>query len=210
MCDKYHESQGGAGGNSGAPALQEAHGVDVLRAAVSSARAGRGRMLLVSGPAGIGKTRRLKAAADVARPSMVRLVARGTELERDMPFSAPLQLLEATVRRSPELLSGAAGMSRRLFSQCRRRDVRRVRRPAPAHPQPLPARGRPGGPAAAGSAGGRRARARCAVVALPGVPRTSARRSAGGPGRCSASVAPGGRGASARELTRTPGAMSCG
>jgi DNA-binding CsgD family transcriptional regulator len=72
-------------------------------------------MLLVSGPAGIGKTRLLKTAAEVARPSLVRLVARGTELERDMPFGALLQLLEATVRRSPELLDGAAGMSRRLF-----------------------------------------------------------------------------------------------
>ncbi len=70
----------------------------------------------MSGPAGIGKTHLLKAAADVARPSLVRLVARGTELERDMPFGALLQLLEGQVRRSPELLSGAAGMSRRLFS----------------------------------------------------------------------------------------------
>jgi DNA-binding CsgD family transcriptional regulator len=90
-------------------------GEDVLRAAVSSARAGRGRTLLVSGPAGIGKTHLLKAAADMARPNLVRLVARGTELERDLPFGALLQLLEAPVRQSPELLSGAAGLSRRLF-----------------------------------------------------------------------------------------------
>jgi DNA-binding CsgD family transcriptional regulator len=71
--------------------------------------------MLVSGPAGIGKTHMLKAAADVARPGLVRLVARGAELEREMPFGAPLQLLEGPVRRSPALLSGAAGMSRRLF-----------------------------------------------------------------------------------------------
>jgi DNA-binding CsgD family transcriptional regulator len=71
--------------------------------------------VLVSGPAGIGKTHLLKAAADVARPSLVRLVARGTELERELPFGALLQLLEAPVRQSPELLTGAAGMSRRLF-----------------------------------------------------------------------------------------------
>jgi len=103
------------GRNNRALALPESDGVDVLRAAAGSARAGRGRTLLVSGPAGIGKTHLLKAAADVARPDLVRLVARGTELERDMPFGALLQLLEAPVRRSPELLSGAAGMSRRLF-----------------------------------------------------------------------------------------------
>lgn len=72
-------------------------------------------MLLVSGPAGIGKTHLLKTASDLAHPSLVRLLARGTELEREMPFGAVLQLLEAPVRRSPELLSGAAGMSRRLF-----------------------------------------------------------------------------------------------
>lgn len=82
---------------------------------MSSAQAGRGRTLLVSGPAGIGKTHMLRAAADIARPGLVRLVARGTELERDLPFGALLQLLEAPVRQSPELLSGAAGMSRRLF-----------------------------------------------------------------------------------------------
>ncbi len=89
--------------------------MDILRAAVSGARAGRGRTVLVSGPAGIGKTHLLKAAAEIARPSLVRLVARGTELECDMPFGAVLQLLEASVRRSPDLLIGAAGMSRRLF-----------------------------------------------------------------------------------------------
>jgi DNA-binding CsgD family transcriptional regulator len=71
--------------------------------------------VIVSGPAGIGKTHLLKAAGGVARPDLVRLVARGNELERELPFGAVLQLLEAPVRRSPELLSGAAGMSRRLF-----------------------------------------------------------------------------------------------
>jgi len=72
-------------------------------------------MLLVAGPAGIGKTHLLRAAAESARPSLVRLFARGTELERELPFGAALQLLEAPVRQSPELLSGAAGVSRRLF-----------------------------------------------------------------------------------------------
>jgi DNA-binding CsgD family transcriptional regulator len=73
-------------------------------------------MLLVSGPTGIGKTHLLQAAAESARPGLARLFARGTELERDMPFGAALQLLEAPVRQSPELLSGAAEMSRRLFA----------------------------------------------------------------------------------------------
>jgi DNA-binding CsgD family transcriptional regulator len=72
-------------------------------------------MLLISGPAGIGKTHVLLAAAGSARPGLVRLFARGTELEREMPFGAALQLLEAPVRQSPELLDGAAGMSRQLF-----------------------------------------------------------------------------------------------
>ncbi len=73
-------------------------------------------MLLVSGPAGIGKTHLLRATAASARPDLIRLFARGTELERELPFGAVLQLLEAPVRQSPELLTGAAGMSRRLFS----------------------------------------------------------------------------------------------
>lgn len=70
----------------------------------------------MSGPAGIGKTHLLQGAAEAARPGLVRLFARGTELEREMPFGAVLQLLEAPVRQSPELLDGAAGMSRRLFA----------------------------------------------------------------------------------------------
>lgn len=69
----------------------------------------------MSGPAGIGKTHLLQAAAGFARSGLVRLFAHGTELERDMPFGAALQL-QAPVRQSPELLDGAAGMSRRLFA----------------------------------------------------------------------------------------------
>ncbi|HWB70370.1 MAG TPA: AAA family ATPase, partial [Solirubrobacterales bacterium] len=95
------------GGDSQALALQAPDSGDVLRTAVGSAQAGRGRMLLISGPAGIGKTHLLKAAADLARPNLVRLLARGTELEREMPFGALLQLREAQVRQSPDLLSGA-------------------------------------------------------------------------------------------------------
>lgn len=91
-------------------------GIGVLRAAVSDARAGRGRALLASGPAGIGKSLLIEAAASLARGNLLPLIARGAELERELPFGGVLQLLEAPVRRAPDLLTGSAGAARRLFS----------------------------------------------------------------------------------------------
>ena len=62
------------GGHSRALAPQESNqDVDVLRAAMGRARAGRGAAVLVSGPAGIGKTHLLRAAAVLARGNLVSL-----------------------------------------------------------------------------------------------------------------------------------------
>jgi AAA ATPase domain len=103
-------------GSSQAAAPQESDaGVDVLRGAVLSAAAGRGSVVLVRGPAGIGKSRLLNAAAALARPVLTLLVACGTELERELPFGAVLQLLEERVRRPPDVLSGPAGVAKPLF-----------------------------------------------------------------------------------------------
>ena len=82
------------------------------------ARAGRGgSVLVVEGPAGIGKTRLSRAArqeADVRGFSA--LAARGTELEREYPFGVVRQLFEGTVRSASAeeragLLDGAAALA---------------------------------------------------------------------------------------------------
>ena len=59
------------------------------------AREGEGRLVLLEGPAGIGKTRLLQAARDSAQEAGMRvLTARATELERDFPFALVRQLFE--------------------------------------------------------------------------------------------------------------------
>ena len=84
-----------------------------IEAAVDGACAGEGAVVLVEGPAGIGKTALLREAVRIAGGRMEALAARATQLERDFPFGAVRQLLEPPLRTAPEerrasLLDGAA------------------------------------------------------------------------------------------------------
>ncbi|HEX8083474.1 MAG TPA: AAA family ATPase [Solirubrobacteraceae bacterium] len=84
---------------------RELRRLDVL---VAEACGGRGQMVLVEGPPGIGKTRLLEAARERARErGMVVLTARASELDRDFPFGVVRQLFEREAS-SLELLRGAA------------------------------------------------------------------------------------------------------
>ena len=84
---------------------------DVIAAAV---RARAGGMLLIEGPAGIGKTSLLEAAARIATGSGASVMrARGGELERSFSFGVVRQLLETPVSaldpaERARVLSGAA------------------------------------------------------------------------------------------------------
>jgi hypothetical protein len=83
----------------------------VLAAAADRAAAGAGQVLLVEGPAGIGKTALADAArAFAARAGLTPLRARGTELERAFGFGVVRQLLEATVHgtAATSVFTGAA------------------------------------------------------------------------------------------------------
>ena len=83
--------------------------------------AGAGSLLLVEGPAGIGKTRLIVAAGRHGRElGLTTLSARGSELERDFAYGLVRQLFEAPlVAASPperaEILSSAAGRAAPLF-----------------------------------------------------------------------------------------------
>src|SRR3954468_508031 len=78
---------------------------------------GRGRLVLIEGPPGIGKTRLLDALRGRARERGAAVVsARASELDRDFPFGVVRQLFEPVVARErAELLDGAAARAQRLF-----------------------------------------------------------------------------------------------
>jgi len=90
--------------------------------------AGGGSLLLVEGPAGIGKTRLVAAAGRHGRElGLTTLSARGSELERDFAYGLVRQLFEAALVAAPpperaELLAGAAGHVARLFGLAVARD----------------------------------------------------------------------------------------
>ena len=93
-----------------------------LAATLDAARAGEGRLVLVEGSAGIGKTRLLsEARALAAAEEFEVLTARGGELEGQFAFGIVRQLFEAPLAAAnPEmradLLAGAAGLSASLFA----------------------------------------------------------------------------------------------
>lgn len=80
-----------------------------------------GRLLVIEGPPGIGKTVLVGEAKELARDAGLQLLsARGSELERSFSYGVVLQLFEALVASKPppkraELLSGAAALAAPLF-----------------------------------------------------------------------------------------------
>ena len=99
--------------------------VDALRRPLEAARRGEGGAALVEGPAGIGKSRLLDAAAASADDFVV-LRARASELEREFPFGVVATAVRvAAVRRepggAPGLLAGAGGLAERVLAPWRRR-----------------------------------------------------------------------------------------
>jgi DNA-binding CsgD family transcriptional regulator len=92
-----------------------------IESALAEARTGRGRFLVIEGPAGIGKTALLAAARTAAAEGGMRVLrARGTELERDFAFGVVRQLFEPALVEASELeradlLQGAAGVAAGLL-----------------------------------------------------------------------------------------------
>jgi DNA-binding CsgD family transcriptional regulator len=86
-----------------------------LVSALDAARAGAGCVLLIEGPAGIGKTALAYAARRRAAEDGMRVLhGRGTELEREYPLGVVRQCLEPVVRRAADrarLLHGAAQLA---------------------------------------------------------------------------------------------------
>src|ERR1700749_3624996 len=92
--------------------------LDLLKQSVRPAADGEGQLVLIDGPAGIGKTQLLAEARRRAAGSMTVLWARASELERDYPFGVVRQLFESVVAdpgQRPAALAGAAQAARPVF-----------------------------------------------------------------------------------------------
>ena len=82
--------------------------LDAIQTAVATVTGGRGRILALEGPAGIGKSALLRAAEALARDAgLLALTARGTELEQEFGFGVARQLFEPAAS-VPHDFEGAA------------------------------------------------------------------------------------------------------
>ena len=92
-----------------------------MTAAIDEVRDGRGQLLVVQAPAGLGKTSLLTAARRTAGDNAVRvLTARGSELESSFPFGVVRQLFESCLHGASDdersrWLAGAAELAAAMF-----------------------------------------------------------------------------------------------
>jgi hypothetical protein len=97
--------------------LERERELAALAAAITAATGGTAGLVLVEGPAGIGKSRLLGEARMLAEErEMGVLSARGGELELDFPFGIVWQLFESQLVDESErsrLLAGAASAAAR-------------------------------------------------------------------------------------------------
>ena len=99
--------------------LERDRELESLRSVLQDAAGGGGRLALVEGPAGIGKSRLLAELRRAAQEDDVRvLTARGSELEREFPFGVVRQLFEPPLtdgEARERWLAGAAAPARAIF-----------------------------------------------------------------------------------------------
>src|SRR2546423_4903775 len=90
-----------------------------LAAALGSATRGQGRLVVVEGAAGMGKSALLRSTLESASNSGVTtLRGRGSQLESEFPFGLALQLLEPAVSSADTeaVFAGAAALARPLLT----------------------------------------------------------------------------------------------
>ena len=101
--------------------LERSEEVGRIEEALERGRTGSGSLVVIEGPAGIGKTALLTAAGAVAQAKGMRLLrSRGAQLEREFAFGVVRQLLEpllaeADDARRAEYLDGAASAAASLL-----------------------------------------------------------------------------------------------
>jgi DNA-binding CsgD family transcriptional regulator len=98
--------------------LERERELEALREGLDRSSAGEGTLVVVEGPAGVGKTVLTRAARELAeRTSALALEARGSELEQPFGFGVVRQLLEPVAMQAGRagLFAGAAAQAARLF-----------------------------------------------------------------------------------------------
>lgn len=89
--------------------LERSEELELLASAIDGVRAGSGRLVVVEGEAGIGKTALLAAARESASGAGVAVyAARGAELERDFGFGVVRQLFERRIEETAAFEGPAA------------------------------------------------------------------------------------------------------
>jgi len=90
-----------------------------IEGALARARDGRGTLILVEGPAGVGKTALLAEARAIAQSAGMQILrSRGAELEREFAFGVVRQLFEPALRGLGDaegLFQGPAGVAASLL-----------------------------------------------------------------------------------------------
>jgi DNA-binding NarL/FixJ family response regulator len=108
-------------GGTTTPLLERESQIAAVQALVEAARSGGGRLIVIEGTAGIGKTRMLAEVRAIANGAGMRvLAARGGEFEAEFAYGIVRQLFEpllTSVSRDlrEELLSGPAALIEPLF-----------------------------------------------------------------------------------------------
>jgi DNA-binding CsgD family transcriptional regulator len=103
--------------------LERERELELLDRCLADAQRARGRLVVVDGPAGIGKTSLLRAATEQARGrGLTVLAARGAPLEQNFSYGAVRQLFEPLSLRGgrpadDDILIGAATLALRALGQ---------------------------------------------------------------------------------------------
>ena len=106
---------------TGRPLLDREAESEVLQGLLAAAAAGRGGVVVIEGPAGIGKTALVRHHAQAAADQGLRVLrATGSELETGFPFGVARQLLERSLEigtelERAELLAGPAVLAAQLL-----------------------------------------------------------------------------------------------
>jgi AAA ATPase domain len=122
-------------GTDEGPLLEGDRELGQIRGRLQRALESQGGVLLVEGPAGIGKTAMLMAARDAGKGQGFRVLrARGAQLEREYAFGVVRQLVEPLLAETPSveralLMDGPAGLAARLLGIPSEPD--QLRQPAP-------------------------------------------------------------------------------